>query len=109
MMTDEEKALAREQAKKWLAPVTTPGKKAPKRWRPTPSQKRALPPCIYLGRYVGGTLFYRVQWQSQRVARHVGCYLTLEEAVRRLHLSRPPRPAAPVNPRRRPVGSRVGP
>ena len=87
-MTDEEKALAKEQAKRWASflPAEPLPKRGRKPGRSTPRPPRTLPDCVYLGRYFDGGVFYRVVVKRGGDSHHVGCYLSVEEAVRRRDL-----------------------
>ena len=85
-MTDEEKAKAKEQAKRFFAaaePLLVPSRPA----RPDkdhPRRSRSLPKWIYLRHYISGTPYYRAQVTTRHVSKHVGSFATVAEATRYL-------------------------
>ena len=48
-----------------------------------------MPQCISKRKYKSGVIFYRVIMHHNKAKHHVGCFLTLEEAINRRDAWRP--------------------
>lgn len=86
-MTNEEKALAKEQAKQWITKAPEPELVAkPRAHKGKPRSAKTLPKWIYRRHYISGEAFYvvNVKQSLKSKSHHVGSFPTVAEAVRRL-------------------------